>query len=239
MSSRGEADFVKFPPIAAKLYDRMMRTKATDRQYVEIAADLSSWVKAGRLLDIGTGPGRLLLEIHELNSEIHLFGLDISPAMVTLAQKALTGLEVDLKLGNIRHTDYPSDFFDLITCSGSFYLWDEPEEGLNEIYRILKPGKTALLYETHCDYDERKMRKAIAANLEGESPLRRIMMPRFLMQQLKMTYRQEDIVKIIEATKFSKDYKLEPIIISNLPIWLSIVLEKKAREERVYINVRS
>ena len=228
MTSRGEADFVKFPPIAAKLYDQMMQAKATGRQYVEIAADLASRIQEGCLLDIGTGPGCLLLEIHKLNPAIQLFGLDISPAMIAQAQKTLSGLGVELKLGNIQKTVYPNDFFDLITCSGSFYLWDEPEESLNEVYRILKPGKTALLYETHRDYDEGEIHKAVAANLKGENLFRKLTMPRFLMQQLKMTYHQEEIIQIIENTRFSKDYQLEPIIISNLPIWLRIVLEKKS-----------
>ncbi len=91
-----------------------------------------------RLLDVGTGPARLLLEVHRLNPHIALFGLDISHAMVELATKNLSGMNAQIRLGNIRATHYDSDFFDFVTCSGSFYLWDNAVEGLEETYRILR-----------------------------------------------------------------------------------------------------
>ncbi|MBD3227448.1 MAG: hypothetical protein GF329_04595 [Candidatus Lokiarchaeota archaeon] len=43
-----------------------------------IAKELTREIKYGRLLDIGTGPGRLLLKIHELNQKIKLYSFDIS-----------------------------------------------------------------------------------------------------------------------------------------------------------------
>src|SRR5665648_94421 len=152
-TSRGEDSFVKLPTFAAKLYDSMMQSEATKMQYKEIAQDLVSQLEDGRLLDIGTGPGHLLCEIHKLNPNIELYGLDISNSMVEQASRNLADSRVDLQCGNIRTTNYKSDYFDLITCSGSFYLWDNPIESLEEIYRILKPGGAAFLYETHRDID--------------------------------------------------------------------------------------
>jgi 2-polyprenyl-3-methyl-5-hydroxy-6-metoxy-1,4-benzoquinol methylase len=46
--------------------------------YREIAQDLTSRLSAGHLLDVGTGPGRLLQAIHSLNPAIDLYDLDIS-----------------------------------------------------------------------------------------------------------------------------------------------------------------
>ena len=42
-----------------------------------------------------------------------------------------------------------------------------------------------------------------------------------------MTYKIEEVVEIIEQTKFATNYKLEKITLSNLPIWISIMLIKK------------
>jgi ubiquinone/menaquinone biosynthesis C-methylase UbiE len=226
--SRGETDFINLPGFAARLYDGMMQSRATRQQYKEIAQDLVSRIKTGRLLDIGTGPGYLLLEIHHLNPGIELNGLDISASMVRQAGKNLAGIKVHLKQGNISATDYPSDYFDLVTCSGSFYLWDRPIEGLEEIHRILKSGHSAYLYETHRNFDEVKIRQKLVENLKGENIIRRKLAPQFFLQQLGMTYDEDEIVEIIENTKFAHNYTIDEISIVNLPVWLRIELKKHA-----------
>jgi ubiquinone/menaquinone biosynthesis C-methylase UbiE len=121
MKSRGQANFIRLPGFAAGLYNNLMKTRAIERQYREIAQELASRIKNGRVLDIGTGPGKLLIEIYRLKPELELFGLDISEAMVYLARKNLAGIPADIQRGDIRYTRYPDDFFDLITCTGSFY----------------------------------------------------------------------------------------------------------------------
>ncbi|MCJ7540201.1 MAG: class I SAM-dependent methyltransferase, partial [Desulfobacterales bacterium] len=135
MKSRGQENFINLPDFAARLYNSLTQTKAIERQQREIAHDLISRIERGRMLDIGTGPGKLLFEVHQLNPGLELFGLDISEAMVQLAKKSLKGIKVNIECGDIRQTNYEDDFFDIITCTGSFYLWDNPEEGLEEIYR--------------------------------------------------------------------------------------------------------
>ena len=220
MGSRGEADFVNFPGVAAKLYDQMMQAKVTELQYREIAQDLVSRCSLGCWLDIGTGPGRLLLEIHRLNQNVELFGLDISAAMVALAEKNLEGTGADLRQGNIVSTDHANDFFDLVTCSGSFYLWDRPEAGLDEIYRILKVGQAAYLYESHRDVQMDELRKQMRANLSGESLLHKLVAPRLMLKQLRMTYTVDEIAAIVERTRFAGSYAIDRISIAGLPIWL-------------------
>ena len=165
--SRSEENFLNFPGYAARLYDSFVQSNATSLQYQEIAQDLISKIEKGRLLDIGTGPGYLLLEIQKLNPSIELYGLDISTAMVDQASRNLAGFKVDLQQGNIRATEYESEFFDLITCSGSLFLWDSPVEGLDEIHRILKGGRSAYLYELYRDIDEKIFLEKIRENLKG------------------------------------------------------------------------
>jgi ubiquinone/menaquinone biosynthesis C-methylase UbiE len=149
MKSRGQQSFVTLPSFAARLYNSLTQTRAIERQHREIAADLVSRIEHGRMLDIGTGPGQLLFEVHQLNPDVELFGIDISEAMVQFAREKLTGITVNIQCGDIRHTNYVNDFFDLVTCTGSFYLWDNPEECLEEIFRIMKKDRSAYLYETY------------------------------------------------------------------------------------------
>lgn len=226
MNNRGEASFVNLPGFAARFYDKMMQARATKLQYKEIAQDLVSRIDGGRLLDIGTGPGRLLLEIHRLNPDIKLFGLDIAVAMVEQAKRNLAGIEADVRQGNIRATNYESDFFDLVTCSGSFYLWDKPEKSLEEVHRILKKGRSAYLFESHKDFDGVELREAMKANLKNENFFLRLLMPYFLMKQLRMTYQEDEIKGIVEHTSFAESYTIKRMTIAGLPIWLRIKLEK-------------
>jgi ubiquinone/menaquinone biosynthesis C-methylase UbiE len=230
--SRGEEDFINIPGFAAKLYDSLMQSKATRLQYQEIAQDLVSRIDGGRLLDIGTGPGYLLLEIHKLNPRIELFGLDISTAMLRQARVNLTGINVDLRLGNIRSTEYERDSFELVTCSGSFYLWDRPLEGLEEIYRILKIKSAAYLYETHRDIDKERVADKMRENLEQDNLIRRILAPRFFFKQLGMTYNKNEIREILEKTSFVNRYRIEEMTLAGLPVWLRIVLEKEIMHQK-------
>ncbi|NHJ14909.1 MAG: class I SAM-dependent methyltransferase [Candidatus Thorarchaeota archaeon] len=208
------------------MYDRMMKARATLQQIGEIADFLTSVIDSGRLLDVGTGPGRLLQEIHGRNPSISLYGLDISESMIRLAERNLNGIDVSLHVSSIQKSAFEDDFFSLVTCTGSFYLWNDPEKGLNEIYRILKPGKTAFLFETHSDYDRVALREQVKKNLQGESFFRRILMPRFLGRQLKMAYSQQETREILLKSDFAGHFDIFNATLASLPIWLRIELYK-------------
>jgi ubiquinone/menaquinone biosynthesis C-methylase UbiE len=232
MSKKDEASFINLPGFGARLYDHLTRTGAIQRQLEEIAQDLVARIERGRLLDIGSGPGRLLLAIHRLNPNLDLFGLDISASMIKVARQNLAGIEVDLRCGNIRHTDYDCNYFDLITCTGSFYLWAQPAACLDEIFRILKPACSAVLFETHRDFDPAGFRPALRANLRQESLLRRLITPVLLHKQLHMTYRIDEIVHLVGQTPFAASYAVEPISLAGLPIWLRLRLIKPVSESQ-------
>ncbi len=168
MGNRGEARFTKFPGFAARLYDRLTQEKAIRPQYTEVAQDLALRISGGRLLDVGAGPGRLLLDMHKLRPDVELHGLDISASMVQLARRNLVGTPAEIRQGSIEQTEYRNEFFDLVTCMGSFYLWNNPQRCLEEIFRILKPGQSAYLYETHRDCNVDEVWSPVREKLRGE-----------------------------------------------------------------------
>jgi ubiquinone/menaquinone biosynthesis C-methylase UbiE len=226
MHTRGQRYFPRLPFLAAKLYDRGSRFRPIRAMYATVARDLVSMMKRGRLLDVGTGPGRLLAEVAKLNLEIELFGIDISKAMIRLAARNLSTVRAEVSVGDIRETEFPDEYFDLVTCTGSLYLWDEPIECLNEVHRLLKEGASAYLYESHREYDAAELRKGLKANLAGANPLLRLMGPRILKWQLAMTYTPDEVRCIVESSRFGSSYMMQEVTLARLPVWLRIELLK-------------
>lgn len=226
MTSRGERHFVHLPRVAARLYDRFLAVEPIQARNREVAEQLVPMVSRGRLLDVGMGPGRLLIEIHRLNPALELYGLDISAAMVAVARRNLGGIPADLRRGTIRRTAYDSDSFSLVTCTGSFYLWDYPEESLDEIFRILEPGRCAYLFEVYRDLDRGEFEKALQRNLRLLDPLRRFFGRLALREAVNSAYRAEDVVRIVDRTRFAHHCAIERMRLSGLPMWMRITLSK-------------
>lgn len=227
MKTRGEQQYINMPSFAARLYDNLTSVKGVNKGFEEIAEFIDNHLKQGKLLDIGTGPGRLLLEINKKSPAIEVFGLDISASMIDMARKNLSSVNnVDLRVGNIASTNFQSDFFNCIVSTGSFYNWDKPVEGLNEVFRILKPDSTAYIFESTKDYNKNLLQDRLKANLSGYNFVRRILSKHFLNKQLRMTYTILEFDQILKQTKFGNNYKIEQIELGNLPIYVRLELKK-------------
>jgi ubiquinone/menaquinone biosynthesis C-methylase UbiE len=228
MKSRGEKIYIKMPAFVARLYDDLTSVKGINKSFEEIADFIGTRLKEGKLLDVGTGPGRLLVEISKKNPGLDLFGLDISEAMLALARKNIRSIKkVLLKAGNITRTDFADDFFDCIVSTGSFYNWDKPVEALNEIYRILKSGSIAYIFDTHKDYDQKSLQTRLTENLREYSFFRKKISAFFLRKQLKMTYSVPEYEAIARQTKFGKSFTLYETVLGNLPVYVRLELRKE------------
>jgi ubiquinone/menaquinone biosynthesis C-methylase UbiE len=139
------------PAGASKVYNALSGTSIFLRHYELVAADVAKFCSTGRLLDIGTGPGRLLIPLHRLAPQMELIGTDISEAMVAqaCANIAKAGLSdtVRIEQAGARMLPFEDNSFDIVISSASLHHWKEPQECMTEIHRILKPGGFALLYD--------------------------------------------------------------------------------------------
>jgi len=136
-------------------YNALTKTGPFQRYYAVVAQDLAAYCAEGSLLDIGTGPGWLLFTLHQQCPALKLTGVDTSAAMVTQARQnmAQVGLQdhIEVVKGNVSRLPFPDNAFDIVVSTGSIHHWKEPIAGLNEIYRVLKPGKYALVYDLVSD----------------------------------------------------------------------------------------
>lgn len=102
-----------------------------------------------KILDIGTGPGKLPELLISRNDAMQITGIDISPSMIDESRKRLTHENVSFKY---QKPGAPLDFadaeFDVVSfCSVLFLLDDDSKTFLmNEAVRVLKPdGKIVIL----------------------------------------------------------------------------------------------
>lgn len=228
MKTRGEKQYINMPPFAARLYDKLTSVRGVNRSFEEIATFLGSAIETGRLLDVGTGPGRLLAEINRKLPRVDLYGLDISASMLQVAELNLQHIEnIDLSLGNITRTEYQDDFFNCIVSTGSFYNWDKPVKGLDEMFRILKPGKTAYIFDTYRDFSRESLNAGLEGNLREYSFLRRKVSEFFLLRQLSMTYSLTEFEGILKQSRFRESFTIRQVELGNLPVYVRIELKKK------------
>ncbi len=217
---------------AAWLQAIVSRRREASGLYTEIAGRIPL-EGAERVLDIGTGTGLQLRVIHQLEPGIELHGLDLSPAAIEAAKAALGELKVSLKAGSIESTDYPDDYFDLVTCNASLSYWKNLRRCLNEVHRVLKPGGEAHFFEPHAEIDIQAALEQIRTNMADQNPLRRwgaVQLNKFGLKRgsrlgMKL-YRKEELQEIIRSTSFQEAVKVEETALLNIPIFLWIHLQK-------------
>jgi ubiquinone/menaquinone biosynthesis C-methylase UbiE len=143
------------PMVGTFVYNAFSGTSVFQRTYEVLARDIADRCPEGSLLDIGTGPGWLLVKLHERAPDLRLTGLDASGAMVARARQNIdrAGLSdrIDVDEGNASRLKYPDGSFDSVVSTASIHHWKDPTAALNEIHRVLEPGGLALLYDLVSD----------------------------------------------------------------------------------------
>jgi demethylmenaquinone methyltransferase/2-methoxy-6-polyprenyl-1,4-benzoquinol methylase len=101
------------------------------------------------ILDVATGTGDLAIEALKLNP-VKVIGVDLSAQMLLVGQqkieqKNLTD-KIELVKGDSEHLQFNDNNFDAITVAFGVRNFEHLQQGINEMYRVLKPGgKIAVL----------------------------------------------------------------------------------------------
>ena len=103
--------------------------------------DLVPQQDAGRLLDIGTGTGRVLeLLAPRISQGI---GVDASKAMLALARARLARPDLDhcsVRLADMYRLPFPDASFDFAVLQMVLHYAEDPPSVLTEVARVLQPG---------------------------------------------------------------------------------------------------
>lgn len=96
------------------------------------------------VLEVGSGPGVGIAETARLAPAGSVVGLDASATMIRQAQRRNTRLLADgrgaLVRGVATALPFAPNTFDVAVSLSSLPFWGDPEAGLADIYRVLKPG---------------------------------------------------------------------------------------------------
>ena len=146
------------------LYNAVSETNIFQRHYELISQDILGYCSEGCILDIGTGPGWLLKKLYQASPKFQITALDISASMVAKARKNIeqAGLSevIDIEEGQASSMPFADRTFEVVVSTGSVHHWKDPTAGLNEIYRILKLGGCALIYDLVSDTPKSIMKTA-------------------------------------------------------------------------------
>ena len=135
----------------SRLYARLARWPLRG-MYRRIAAEVAAAAPHGAdVLDVGTGPGQLLVELARRRSDLRLTGIDLSPDMVELAggnaRRAGVGDRVTVRAADVADLPFADGSFDLVVSTFSMHHWAAVAPAVTELARVLRPGGAAWIYD--------------------------------------------------------------------------------------------
>jgi 2-polyprenyl-3-methyl-5-hydroxy-6-metoxy-1,4-benzoquinol methylase len=110
---------------------------------------IKTWLPSTQatILDIGCGTGSLSIVLAELGHKVT--GVDLSPAMISLAQEkaATQGLQIEFKVMDAAFPQFPHQQFDVIVCRHLLWALPEPQQVLQRWSEFLKQKGRLVLIE--------------------------------------------------------------------------------------------
>lgn len=186
---------------ASYLYNTLSASRIFQRQYQLIAEDVAGLVERGTVLDIGTGPARLPIALCRRLPGVRVTAADISPAMLVQARenvrRARLSDRIELKEAPASNLPFGDGSFDLVVSSGSLHHFKRPAEALDEIHRVLEPGRPALIYDL-----VRHLPDEIAAQLRREHGRFRITLLRWHSLE-EPFYDPADMLALAASSRFA------------------------------------
>ena len=147
-----------FEAVKTKLYETKCYPVSEHLNYISFPPALERKAFIGKHLDrfkgdsyfcdLGFGPGVLTAFILEQEASWRAAGVDISKDCLRHAERLLEKKSVlersELSVADVRRLPYPDDTFDVVVAVEVLEHIPDPEAGLAEAMRVLKPGGYAI-----------------------------------------------------------------------------------------------
>ena len=158
------------------------------RYWSEVVKDFSNYYNlndSSKILDVGCAKGFMLYDFYKLNSNLDLYGMDISKYAI---DNSVPEIKNKLQVANATKLPYEDNFFDLVIAINTIHNLDrdECEMALKEISRVSKKN-AFITVDAFSNEDEKK--RMYAWNLTA-----------------KTIMSIEDWKKFFSDTKYNGDY---------------------------------
>jgi len=212
----------RIPWFAARLYDRIAQT-ALESYYKEVAEQIVAHTSRGTILDIGSGPGYLLIEIARSAPDLRIVGIDLSKALIKIARenaaRANFSDRIQFTKGDGNRLGFKDNSFDMVISTGALHAWKNPIRVINECHRVLKAGGEAWILDP-----ARVITPEAERMMKGALGLIERLAFRWGSLTSKVTppYSREEIEQIIARSAFGRGTVTEER-------WLTVKLRKAVR----------
>lgn len=104
-----------------------------------------------KMLDVATGTADLAIMAAE-NSHVQITGVDLSEGMLAVGKSKIEKLglsdKITLQMADSEALPFENDTFDVVTVAFGVRNFEHLDQGLSEIYRVLKTGGQFIVLET-------------------------------------------------------------------------------------------
>jgi len=173
---------------------------------------------SGQAVDLGCGPGRLVIELARRSPGLHVTGIDLSDEMLDQGQdnarRAGVADRVSFRRGDAQQIPFPDASLHLVVSTLSLHHWSDPVAVLDEIARVLRPGGSFLVFD---------LRRDMAApfwlllwfvtHVVVPAALRRVNEP---LSSRNAAYTSQ------KAARFAEQSRLSGWRVTRGPVWLTI-----------------
>ena len=173
------------------------------------------------LLEIKCGTGNILKYLRQISPKSKLSGINLSQFMINMAEQNLQNKKISLYCTKLNPTPFGEKSFSEIIAVNLFYSKLEYKDLFFEIKRLLKPGKSALIFDwdknAHIE-DLEYITRTWSANFP---PLVRFFAYRKLVGDFKLhAFSLNDIAEFVESLKIFR-WEVKPYsILGREVFWM-------------------
>jgi ubiquinone/menaquinone biosynthesis C-methylase UbiE len=184
----------------ADAYDRMDHS-AVNRAFVESLLALRP--DQGTVLDVGTGPGHIPIELATRTTSTRIVAVDAARHMLAYGRRHVerTGFadRVRLVCSDGKRLPFPDATFDAVMTNSIVHHIPDPVPCFRELRRVLKPDGALLIRDLHRPRDREELEQLVALHAHDAEPTQR----QLFSDSLHASFTVSEVERMLAAAGFT------------------------------------